>query len=225
MAHGGSYKNAVTLISWAPLSTNISSISCHCWSRNWSWIWSGLSGSATLSEKYLTAFLTPTKKDAPDRLVILMSVDVRGRPVQQKFGRTGSIRGGTHQRCQSQRMVLGIWIGTFFQEELNKVEIGDVARRACIVQRCSTVWDRYSLDIRTAFNKLFCQDRLVCMGQIVARICHIGQVVERSSPHLPFLQRCVVVSKQHVRIDKLKQHEKWTVWPRKLLRVGVNKNE
>jgi hypothetical protein len=47
------------------------------------------------------------------------NIDVRGRPVQQKFGRTGKFRGGTHQRHQS-HLVLGIWVGTSFQEELKK---------------------------------------------------------------------------------------------------------
>jgi hypothetical protein len=47
------------------------------------------------------------------------NIDVRGRPVQKKFGSTRSIRDGPHQRRQSE-MVLGIWIGTFFQEYLTK---------------------------------------------------------------------------------------------------------
>jgi hypothetical protein len=34
------------------------------------------------------------------------NIDVRGRPVQQEFGRTGSMRDSIHQRCQSE-MVLG----------------------------------------------------------------------------------------------------------------------
>jgi hypothetical protein len=78
----------------------------------------------------------------------------RGRPVQQKFGRTGSIRGGAHQRCQS-HMVLGIWIGTFFQEELNKVEVGHIVPGACNVQGRFALLDRYSIDVGAVFNKLF----------------------------------------------------------------------
>jgi hypothetical protein len=83
------------------------------------------------------------------------NIGVRGRPVQQKFGRTGSTRDGIHQRCLRQ-IVQGIWIGAFFQEELNKVEVGHVAPVACIMQGRSAVWDRYSVDVGAAFDKLFC---------------------------------------------------------------------
>jgi hypothetical protein len=33
----------------------------------------------------------------------------------------------------------------------------------------------------------------------------------------------VLVSAQHVGIDELEQQKKWTIRPRKLLRVGANK--
>jgi hypothetical protein len=68
------------------------------------------------------------RKDAPDRVVILASV------VGQfsRIGRTGSIRGRVHQRCPS--VVLGIWINLTSREVFNKVEVGHVARIACIVQ-------------------------------------------------------------------------------------------
>jgi hypothetical protein len=85
------------------------------------------------------------------------NIGVRGRPFQQKFGRTGSIRGGTNQRCQSKSlMVLGIRIGTIFQQLLNKVEVGHDVRRACHVQGCFALWDRYSVDVGTVFNELSC---------------------------------------------------------------------
>jgi hypothetical protein len=83
------------------------------------------------------------------------NIDVRGRPVQQKFGRTGRKISGSHQRCQSQ-MVLGIWVRTCFQKELNKVEVGHVVPGARVVQGRLTVWDRDSVDVGAVFNKLFC---------------------------------------------------------------------
>ena len=95
------------------------------------------------------------------------NIGVRGRPVQQKFGRTGSSPGGTHQRCRS-RTILDVWVRTLFQQELDKVEVGHVARVACIVQvghvarvACivqgrGAVWDHYSVDVGAVFNKLFC---------------------------------------------------------------------
>jgi hypothetical protein len=79
------------------------------------------------------------------------NIGVRGRPFQQKFGCTGTKRGGIFQRCQFRR-ILGIWIGAYFQEELNKVEAGHVALVACIVQRRYTVRDRYSVDIGALVN-------------------------------------------------------------------------
>jgi hypothetical protein len=56
----------------------------------------------------------------------------------------------------SPSIVWGIWIGTFFQKELNQVEIGHDARGACNVQRYADVWDRDSVDIGDVFDKLFC---------------------------------------------------------------------
>jgi hypothetical protein len=44
-------------------------------------------------------------------------------------------------------MILCIWIGTYFQEEFNKVEVGDVARVACLLQWRFALWDRYSVDV------------------------------------------------------------------------------
>jgi hypothetical protein len=49
----------------------------------------------------------------------------------------------------------------------------------------------------------------------------LAQVVERR--HTPFLHRFVVVSRQHVGIDELEQHKKWTVWPLNLFDIVVNK--
>jgi hypothetical protein len=101
-------------------------------------------------------------------------IGVRGRPLQQKSRRTGSSRGGTHERYRSQ-MVLGIWVGTCFQEELNKVEVGHVARVACMMQWRSALWDRYSVEVGAVFNKLFCKDELDFTGRILDRIGQIGQ--------------------------------------------------
>jgi hypothetical protein len=42
-------------------------------------------------------------------------------------------------------MVLGIRVGTFFQEELNKVEVGHDARVASILQGRFAAWQRYSI--------------------------------------------------------------------------------
>jgi hypothetical protein len=53
---------------------------------------SGLSGVQLASVLPLTAFPTPAQKGAPAAWII---VGVSGRPVQQKFCRTGSIREGT----------------------------------------------------------------------------------------------------------------------------------
>ena len=53
-------------------------------------------------------------------------------------------------------MGLGVWIDSFFQQELNKVEVGHIARGACLVQGHFAVWARRSEDVGTAFNELFC---------------------------------------------------------------------
>jgi hypothetical protein len=113
-------------------------------------------------------------------------------------------------------MVLEIWVGTFFQEELHEVEVGYVSPGACTVQGSFAVWDRYSVDVGAVFNELFCKDELIFMGGVVAGIRQIGQYVEQSKFQVP-------ISKQHVGTDELEQHKKWTVWQRKSLRVGVNK--
>jgi hypothetical protein len=110
-------------------------------------------------------------------------------------------------------MVLGIWIGTAFQEEFNKVEFGHGAPVACMVQGRCALWDRFKFDVGAVYNKLSCKDELVFMGWLVARISQIGQLVEQSTPQLTFLQLLVLASRQHVGTDALKQHEKWTVWP------------
>jgi hypothetical protein len=91
------------------------------------------------------------------------NIDVRGRPVQQKFGRTGSVRDGNHQRCQSQ-IILCICIGTFLKEIFNKVEVCHSARVACPVHGRFALWARYSVDVGAVFNKLFCWDELVFVG-------------------------------------------------------------
>jgi hypothetical protein len=91
-------------------------------------------------------------------------------------------------------------------------EVGHVAPAACNVQERLTV--RYSVDIGAVFDELFCKDELVFMGRIFARMCPTGQILER---HLTSLQ---LFSKQHVEIDALEPHEKWTVcWSRKHLLV------
>jgi hypothetical protein len=132
LAHGAVLKSAVILVSWAPLSTRIFSMPRHCWSRNWCWTFSGFSGCAIASEKSVIVERTLTTLyeglSRPKR-----NIDVRGRPVQQKFGGTGSKIYSKHQRCQS-RVILGIWIGACFQKELNKVEVGRDAREACLAQ-------------------------------------------------------------------------------------------
>jgi hypothetical protein len=50
-------------------------------------------------------------------------IDVRGGPLEQKFGRTGSHLDGMNKRCHS-LLILSIRIRTIFQEELNKVKVG-----------------------------------------------------------------------------------------------------
>jgi hypothetical protein len=82
------------------------------------------------------------------------NIGVRGRPVQQQFGRTGRIRDSKHQRCQSQ-ISLGIRVRTFLQQELNKVEVAHDAPVAGIVQRCFISMGRYSVDVGAVFNQLF----------------------------------------------------------------------
>jgi hypothetical protein len=59
-------------VSWAPLSTSISSISV-CWNRNWCWTWWGLSENVIRRGKSSTAIRTLTRKDSPDRAVTLTS--------------------------------------------------------------------------------------------------------------------------------------------------------
>jgi hypothetical protein len=82
------------------------------------------------------------------------SIDVRSRPVQQKFGCTWSKLGGTHQWRRPQ-IILEMWVCTFFQQELNKREVGHVVSGAYIVQGRST-HARYSVDVVAVFNELFC---------------------------------------------------------------------
>jgi hypothetical protein len=113
-------------------------------------------------------------------------IDVRGRPVQQKFRRTGSTQGGKHQRYHPQIVS---------QEELNEVEIGHVAPVVCIVQGRFAVWARYSVDVGVVIYKLICKDELIFVGRILARIRQIGLEVEWSNPILAFLQRCVLASR------------------------------
>jgi hypothetical protein len=90
------------------------------------------------------------RKDAADRVVTLASVVGR-------FSRNLAAPGapGIRQQCPS-HMVPGIWIGTFSQQELNKVEVGHGVRIACLVQGRSVLWGRYSVDVGAVFNKLFC---------------------------------------------------------------------
>jgi hypothetical protein len=51
-----------------------------------------------------------------------------------------------------------------FQEELNKVEVGDVLPVACMIQGRCALWDRYSVDVGAVFKELFRKDELVFMG-------------------------------------------------------------
>jgi hypothetical protein len=80
------------------------------------------------------------------------NIDVHGRPVQQKSGRTGSKLGGIHQRCQFP----GSW--TFGS--------APTSRRYSTKSRLVTVhagnvlgrfyrWARYSVDVGAVLNKLF----------------------------------------------------------------------
>jgi hypothetical protein len=62
--------------------------------------------------------------------------------------------GSNHQRCQS-LLLLGIRIGSFFfQEELNKIEVGLEAQIACTVQG-RHAGESYSVDVGAVFDKLF----------------------------------------------------------------------
>jgi hypothetical protein len=69
-------------------------------------------------------------RDAPDRVVY----GVRGRPVQQKFGRTGSICWYTS--TVSVPHGLGRRSAPTSRRYLNKVEAGHAVREATRVQRC-----------------------------------------------------------------------------------------
>jgi hypothetical protein len=78
-------------------------------------------------------------------------------------------------------MARSIWIGTLFQEILNKIKVGHIARAAaCIVQGRSALYRYSSVDVGAVYNKLFRKDELVHMGRIVERICQISQMVEQS---------------------------------------------
>jgi hypothetical protein len=144
------YSRVVIPVSAAPLSTNITSISCHCWSKNASCTWLGVIRACTFG----IGGNKLANNGQEGRSRSSGNIGVHGWPVQQKFGRTGSIWDGYHQWCLPQ-MVEGIWIGTCFQEVINKVEVGHVAREACPVQRRHTLWDRYSVDVGAVLNEFF----------------------------------------------------------------------
>jgi hypothetical protein len=77
------------------------------------------------------------RKDAPDG-----NIGVRGRPVQQKFGRTGM-----------DTVPVLPWIGTF-QEVMSRL----VTFQSMPCARALGPWDQYSVDVGAVFNKLFCKD-------------------------------------------------------------------
>jgi hypothetical protein len=72
----------------------------------------------------------------------------------------GSKLDGIHKRCPAQ-MVLGIWIGTNFEEKLNKVKVGHSGRVTCSVQGRIAVWKSDSVDVGAVFDKLSPQYELV----------------------------------------------------------------
>jgi hypothetical protein len=78
-----------------------------------------------------------------------VNVNVRGRsrrPLEEKFGCTGSHRDRRHDWCYS-LIILDIGTGTIFQEELNKVQVGHHARVACNMQGRNTVWLRVEVGV------------------------------------------------------------------------------
>jgi hypothetical protein len=65
-------------------------------------------------------------------------------------------------------MILGIWVCTFVQEELNEVEVGHEVPGACLVQGGYALWDRYSVDVGAPCS-VSCFARMSWfMGRVVA---------------------------------------------------------
>lgn len=117
-----------------------------------------------------------------------------------------------HQRRLA-LVILSIWIGTIFQEELDEAEVGSNSRAARSVRGSKYGWMRRSVDVGAVSDQLMCQGELIHLSQGVIRIHQLSQPMKSSGSNFSWTQWRVLWPRPDAGIHELKQKQARDCWP------------